>query len=137
MEKSIDITKIFAIANRRMQMHYARELAALDIKFGLMGYLMCIRNNPGLSQEQISSIMAVEKSSVAKAVKQLEAEGFITRTVNPNSRREYILVPTEKAEEAHEKLKSVKEKVHAVMTRNMTDIERDLFLRLLDKIALD
>lgn len=132
-----DITKIFAIANRRMQMHYTRELAALNIKSGLMGYLMCIRNNPGLSQEQISSLMVVEKSSVAKAVKQLEAEGYITRTTNPNSRREYVLVPTRKTEEMHDRLRAVKEKVHAMMTRNMTDIEQDLFLRLLDKIALD
>ena len=132
-----DITKVFAVVNRRIQMCYARELPAVGVKYGLMGYIMCIHNNPGISQEQMASMMAVEKSSVAKAVKQMLAEGYVTRTVNEYCRRENILLPTEKTRAAHDKIIPVKKKVHAEVTRNMTGAERSLFLSLLEKIALD
>ena len=132
-----DITKVFAVVNRRIQMSYVRELPAAGVKYGLMRYIMCIHNNPGITQEQMAAMMAVEKSSVAKAVKQMLAEGYVTRRVNENCRRENILLPTDKARAAHDKIIPIKKKVHAEVTRNMSGSERGLFLRLLEKLALD
>lgn len=132
-----DITKIIAVLERRLQMRYAKELPAFGVTYSLMGYIMCICANPGLSQERIAALMAVEKSSVAKAVRQLLAEGYVARSVNPASRREYILQPTEKAFAAPGQILAVKKKVHALVTGAMTPVERELFLSLLGKIPLD
>lgn len=132
-----DLTKACAVLNRHLQMQYAKELPAVGVRYGLMGYIMCIHNNPGITQERMAPLMAVERSSVTKAVKQLEAEGYVTREVNPDCRREYILTPTAKLKQAYAKILPIKKKVHARVTGNMTDIERDLFLRLLAKINLE
>ena len=132
-----DLTKILAVLNRRIQAWYARELPGTGIKYGLIGYIMCICNNPGQSQEQIAGMMAVEKSSVAKAAKQLLDESYVKRNVNPDSRREYVLLPTAKARAARKAFLPIKQRVDAHVTRDMTNIERDLFLRLLAKIPLD
>lgn len=88
-----DLTRIFAVVGRRIQMHYARELPAVGIKYGLMGYIMCINNNPGLSQEEVAALMTVEKSSVAKAVRQLVDEGYVTRTPYRQSRMSSRIYP--------------------------------------------
>ena len=118
-------------------MQYSQELPAVGVKPGLTSYIMCLRNNPGISQERMAAIMAVEKSSVAKAVRQLVAEGYASCSVNPECRRENILTPTPRTEEAYRAILSVKKKVHARLTRDMTGIERDLFLQLLGKVSLD
>lgn len=132
----VDITKIIAIAYRRLHMYYASQLQPMGIKHGLMMYIMAITDYPGYSQEQIASILYVDKSTVAKAVKQLLKEGYITRTASAHSRREYALCATEKGMEIAGKMDALKSKGHDLITSRMTDIERDIFERLLLKIPL-
>lgn len=136
MEKA-DITKTFSIASRRLHAYYAKEMSAIGIKPGMLGYILCITNNPDISQDRMSEISAVEKSSTAKAVKILLAEGYVTRAVNPDDKREYILAPTAKAHAATEMIMAIKERAHLHITREMTEVERDIFLRLLAKVSLD
>lgn len=136
MDDSVDITKILAIAYRRLVMFYAAQAQSLGIKYGLIMYLMAICDYPGYSQEQIATLLYVDKSTVAKAVKALLREGYITRAPNPNSRREYMLTPTGKGLALSENISRFKEKGHALITSRMTNIERDLFEQLLLKIPL-
>lgn len=64
-----------------------------------MRYIMAIYDNQGLSQDDLVNIFAQSKASIAKAVKKLENEGYITREINPENRRKYMLKTTHKANE--------------------------------------
>lgn len=134
--EGVDITKILAIAYRRLLMFYSHELQAIGVKAGHMMYICCVCDNPGFSQDQISSYLHVDKSTVAKAVKELLAAGYIVREPNPEFRREFAITPTEKGRRTGGKIAEIKEKGHAFITSRMTDIEGDLFRMLLLKLPL-
>jgi DNA-binding MarR family transcriptional regulator len=70
-------------------------------------YLLAIQSSDkDLSQDDIVNMFFQSKATVAKALKKLEDEGYITREVNKNNRRKYILKLTEKGEEIAPKLRS-------------------------------
>ncbi|MCC8190830.1 MAG: MarR family transcriptional regulator [Planctomycetes bacterium] len=131
---AVDITKTLAIAYRRLLLLYSHELQSIGVKAGHMMYLCCICDNPGFSQDEISAHLHVDKSTVAKAVKELLREGYITRAPNPEFRREYAIMPTEKGRRTRILIEEIKQRGHVFITSQMTDIERELFLMLLRKL---
>lgn len=134
--ETVDITKILAIAYRRLLMFYSHELQTIGVKAGHMMYICCVCDNPGFSQDQISAFLHVDKSTVAKAVKELLKDGYITRVPNPEFRREYVITPTEKGKRTGRKIDEIKQKGHVFITSQMTDIESEVFKMLLLKLPL-
>lgn len=62
-------------------------------------YLIHIYLKKDLSQEDLALVFGQSKGTIAKHLKTLEDEGFITRHVDENNRRKYILNTTEKGDE--------------------------------------
>lgn len=59
---------------------------------------MTIWLSPGLSQNQLASILKFNKGAVAKLIKTLEAEGYVRREADTKDRRVMRLYLTEKSE---------------------------------------
>lgn len=72
-----------------------------------MRYIMAIYDNQGLSQDDLVKMFAQSKANIAKSVKKLEDEGYITREVNPENRRKYMLKTTSKANELVPKIRKI------------------------------
>lgn len=77
--------------------------------------------------------MLTDKGTAANVLSQLEANGFLTKTVNPNDRREYKILPTDKAIAVYPEIVKLREEWHYKLTENFSDIERDIFEKLLEK----
>jgi DNA-binding MarR family transcriptional regulator len=75
----------FSFIPRQSGINLDRQLKKLNLSFGQFLYIMCICENAGLSQENLSSRLKIDKGSVARTVKQLEADGYITRSVSPTT----------------------------------------------------
>lgn len=60
-------------------------------------YIMCICDNEGLSQEKLSAELQIDKGSVARTIKHLEKDGYITRIVSKDDKRQHQIFPTIKA----------------------------------------
>lgn len=67
-----------------------------DIGHGPRRFLVEIAMNPGQTQEEISERLLMDKTTTARAVKQLEELGYITRRRDDLDRRRYRLKPTSK-----------------------------------------
>ena len=72
-----------------------------------MRYIMAIYDNPGFSQDDLVNLFGQSKASIAKSLKKLEDEGYITREVNPQNRRKYLLKTTPKANEVVPKIRQI------------------------------
>ena len=62
-----------------------------------MQYKICavVKLRPGVSQDGVAQELFMDKSSTAKLVSKLVADGYIRREKNPDDRREYRLYLTE------------------------------------------
>ncbi len=62
-------------------------------------FLIELSKTPGISQDELSVVLHVDKGTTAKAVKKLVEQGFVKREVNPEDRRAYRLFLTPQGEE--------------------------------------
>ena len=85
----------------------------------------------GLTQDEITKRLSLDKSVIAKTVNKLEDRGFVSRTTNAKDKRTYDIYPTEKAWEVYPFVKEQIEQSFQHMTQHMTDDKREQFKHLL------
>ncbi|MGI6169289.1 MAG: MarR family winged helix-turn-helix transcriptional regulator [Christensenellales bacterium] len=124
----------FSFIHRRSGIHLDRQLKNLNISFGQFLYILCICENEGLSQENISCRLKIDKGSVARTLKQLEANGYILRIVSPDDRRTLQIFPTDKAKRQYAQIAHISSNWENVLTHGLTDIEVAVLVNLLDKV---
>ena len=61
----MDISTSFAAISRQAQIFYTRELLDMNISYGQMMCVLCVCDNPGLSQDEIAVLMLLDKSTVS------------------------------------------------------------------------
>lgn len=132
-----NLTRFFAIVHKQSQLFITNELKSLHISRGQYMYIMCICENAGVSQEQIAALVNVDKSAVTKAIQNLLEAGFITREADGTDKRVNSIYPTPKAEAAYIDIMAAGEKWHAEIMQDMSDVEKDIFKRILDKVHLE
>lgn len=95
-------------------------------------YLVQIYLGNDLSQDDLAGIFGQSKGTIAKHLKTLEDEGLITREVDVNNRRKYVLKTTEKGEKlAIVKINELKEWNEKV---GISDLDEDC-IKKIRKIA--
>ncbi len=129
-----DLTKYVSVAYRRTQIFYTEKLKELGISSGQFMYIVCICENTGQTQDELSQRLIIDKSTVAKILSQLETNGFITKTINSNDRRAFNIFPTDKATAIYTPILEIKDEWHGKMTENLSDIECDVFEKLMEKV---
>ncbi len=99
-------------------------------------YVLCACNHPGISQEQMSQEILVNKSNVCRQLANLEQIGFIYREPDEKDRRILRVYPTEKAKEAYSAIREVMGSWRSYLTEDFTEQERAILNILLEKMYL-
>lgn len=128
-----NLSQYIGVSYRRSQKFYTQHLKNLEVSSGQYMYIVAICENAGKTQEELSQQLLIDKGTAANVLSQLEANGFLTKTVNPNDRREYNIFPTEKAIAVYPEIVRIQEEWHCKLTEKFSDIERDIFEKLLEK----
>ncbi len=129
-----DLSKYVSVTHRRSQIFYTEHLEKLGISSGQFMYIVCVCENSGYTQDELSQQLIIDKSTVAKVLSQLEANGFITKIINSNDRRAFNIFPTDKALAIYPKILEIKDEWHHKITENFSDIECDVFEKLMEKV---
>lgn len=124
----------FSIIHRQSSMYLDRQLKAHNITGSQYTHILVICENPGISQEEISDRLKIDKGPVARTVKQFEEAGYVTRLVSSEDKRQYQIYPTEKAKTIYDNIHGLAMASESRLTTGFTDIERDVLKDLLDKI---
>ncbi|WP_312637381.1 MarR family transcriptional regulator [Oscillibacter sp.] len=125
----------FSIIHRQSSMYLDRQLKEDNITASQYTHILVICENPGVSQEEISDKLKIDKGSVARTIKQFEKEGYITRLTATEDKRQYQIYPTDKAKALYEKIHGIAIASENRLTKNFTDIEREILKNLLDKVV--
>ena len=130
-----NILKMISLIYRKMQIYLGNQTAELGISSGTIPFIMITCENGGINQNRFCEILDMSKGTVAKNLAKLEELGFVTRTGNPDDARCTIVYPTEKAMDVYPSLLDAGEAWIEQMTKDMTEIERMVFMESLRKVS--
>ncbi len=107
-------------------------------KLGLNGchhtYILAICRTPGISQEQLSRTIYINKSNVTRQLTFLEQNGFVTRTPDGEDRRIMRVYPTQKALDAYPVVLEVLEQWQDFVMEDLSPEEREELTRLMQRV---
>ena len=124
----------FSIIHRQASIYLDRQLKQNRITASQYIHILVICENPGVSQEQISNMLKIDKGSVARTIRQFMENGYITRIVSPDDKRQYRIYPTDKARAVYEEIHGIAADSENRLIKDLTDIEREILINLLDKV---
>jgi DNA-binding MarR family transcriptional regulator len=115
---------------------------AFDARFGALGIttqrssaLILIRENPGLKQTELASLMGIARSGALAIVVELERQGLVTRDASATDQRaQALFLSAHGAGFVTELTEKIRE-FDAEITVNLTEDERSLLLRLSRRIG--
>ena len=114
----------------------ARTLRADGIGTGEFDVLHLIRKNPGITQKEICSSLALDKGAVARQITRMETKGYVIRKTNPSDGRSQLLYATEKADELKNSKAHVETLFYSWLLEELSEEEREVFSSLLERLYL-
>lgn len=88
-----------------------------------------------ISQQILADRLGVDKSQVTRLVKKLEQEGYLTRAVNPEDRREKLIASTPKADAVREQDLLLTNQFYEWLLSEMTAEERSALGATLERLS--
>ncbi len=120
---------------RHMQVLISAEMAPFRIGSGQYIFLMAIAFRQPVTQKELSKSLLIDKTTTAKAIAKLEAEGYVRREANPADNRYQLLYLTNDGREVVPKVQEALARVKNKTRKGIDDKDYELLLRLL-KIVL-
>ena len=77
------------------------EFRDIELARGQYLYLVRIAENPGIIQEELSELLKVDRSTVARSVKKLEAKGLVQQKAAKDNKKNKEWFVTEKGEKPY------------------------------------
>ena len=119
---------------RCSQLYRSERLAEVGLNGGQYVYISNVCRNPGISQEQMSRQILINKSNVARQLASLEQNGFVRREPDAKDRRGMRVYPTERAMEVYPYIQQVLADWRHYLTEDFTDEEREQLDSLLERV---
>lgn len=100
------------------------HLAQYDLYVGQPRYLKLIRDNPGITQQELVAHLKVAKETVSVTLKRLESANYIHRVINEQDRRVKNLYLTDRGNDTVEKLNEYFATIENAMFESLSDDEK-------------
>ncbi|MBU7018523.1 MAG: MarR family transcriptional regulator [Theionarchaea archaeon] len=120
---------------RYTQMYIGKELEKYRIGSGQFSFLMTLYRRDGITQEDLANLLHVDKATSARAVKNLEKEGYIARKEDAEDKRKYRVFVTEKGREIESMMKSISSEWTARLLSGFTEDEKESVTIFLEKMV--
>ncbi len=114
---------------KHIELHHNKNI---DICF--LNCASSVADNPGISQDKLSCLLLLNKSTIARNVAYLEEHGYLTREQCEKDRRIIRLYPTDKT---HEVLPVVEECLSTwkeALLEGFSDSEKELYCKMTQKV---
>ena len=114
-----------AETSRMMRRFYDRRASALGVTSAQWRVLLRLAREPGLKQVELAERMDVEPITACRIVDRLEEASLVERQRDPEDRRAWRLVLTEKAEPILMRLRALAEEMSGEAFEGMSSEEVD------------
>lgn len=97
-------------------------------------FILAICKNPEMSQEQIARHLCLNKSTVTRALNQLEANGYVTRKPSESDRRVTLVSPTEKAQAVFPEVRRITREWNERLVEDIPADKLEVFFEVLSQM---
>ena len=128
------VMKSMNAISRAQSLYRAEHTKDLEIAPCHFSFVFTISKNPGLSQDEIARELSLNKSTVARALGQLEASGLVLRQSDAGDRRVLLVYPTEKMQSLLPRLREITREWNSLIEEGISKEELSVFLSVLCKM---
>lgn len=118
----------------QLSANFIAETAQFGIRTGLFSSLALIEANPGLSQQELSSTVGLDKSITVQIVDELEKRGWAQRERSKVDRRRHALTILPEGKKFLDQLFDIMAQVEAEVLAQLSAEERPIFDAALDRM---
>jgi len=129
------IARLISILYRYGQGYIGKKLEPLHIGSGQYIFLLALYRHDGISQEELSDHLKIDKATTAKALKRLEEEGYVARSVDAFDKRAYRVFVTPKGMGIKPEVQSALRNWREILSDGLSEEEKDTALKLLKKMV--
>jgi DNA-binding MarR family transcriptional regulator len=126
--------KYISTIYRHMQILIAAELAPFRIGSWQYIFLLAIAGKEKITQKALSEVLLIDKTTTAKAIAKLGAEGYVRRESDPEDKRYHLLYLTEAGRAVVPKVQEALDHVRNKSLIGISDEEYAIMLGLLKKV---
>ncbi len=131
-ERILDL--LDSIRQSRKQ-YFVREFEALGLGRGEGSCLLRICENPGISQENLSRLLLMDKGNLARRLSCMEEKGLVNRQVSPQDRRILELYPSEKGLDLLPRIREIRSCWDEHVLEDISPEEKERLSSMLQYIA--
>lgn len=114
-----------------------KELSQYGIGSGQIMFLIQLYKKDGISQEELSENLNIDKGTTCRAIKKLEEENFLIRERDEQDKRAYKLYLTDKSKKIKDSVYDVLNEWEDIISKNISQDEVDTLLSILKKVCID
>lgn len=111
------------------------QLKPYQLSAGQYQFLLVLFYQEGISQDEVASILKMDKGTTARAIAKLEAEDYVRREVDMMDKRVRKLYLTQRARKFENQLRTILDQWKAILTSDLTVEEQEQAFALLGRIA--
>lgn len=137
MNNEGSIGQYISILYRYGQSYITKRLEFLNIGSGQYVFLMKLYRKGGISQEELSSYLKIDKGTTAKAIKKLEDEGYLVRDIDLRDKRAYRIFLTPKALDVIPTIQVAAKDWKNIITSGLSEEESLWIEQILHKMAVN
>lgn len=136
MELKECINFLLTTAQHTVFQYLSGQLAPYDITPSQYGVLNCLWMNGGTClPRQIAELLCLETSTVSGILDRMQKKELIDRTINPDNRREILVIITPKGDALKEPVLHVIDQVNEEVLKDFNDEQSDMIRSSLRQIA--
>ncbi|OQY32965.1 MAG: hypothetical protein B6241_09405 [Spirochaetaceae bacterium 4572_59] len=114
-----------SIIYRHLQIHLNQEFTAFGFGSGQYLYFNYISRNEGITQKELSEVLAIDKATTAKAIHKLKRQDYIRAEQHPDDKRSYRLYLTEKGQSIVPEVRRIMKNTRGILSRGMSEEESE------------
>lgn len=135
-ENSLSLGNYISIFYRIGSSYLSRKYETYQIGFGQYQFLLMLYLEDGLSQDELTKRVYVDKATTARAINKLKENGYVTVIIDRNDKRKHQVYLTEKSLTLKEELLTIAMEWEDKLLHSLTPEEQKTMFQLFHKISI-
>lgn len=135
VDQPLNLGRNFAVLSRYSRWYMDHQMTPYDFGSGQHGFIFFLYDHNGVSQDELSKALELDKATTARAIQKLEDNGYIIRKTSEKDKRINHVFLTEKAYSIQKEIRAFSAEWTSILTEGMSDVELSQLQILMAKLT--